>query len=159
MSNSNFIGYEPNEYEKIVMALFSLVKFHNPASLLDVTPEELKDFAVNLQQDYPIEIMKAAFSDIKVLHANKSLKLGMFLEKCYALKKAQEAEHKPIFKARSDPNDWREELMNTHMHSERCKAAPKYGPGVKDYWMKYIKADLALGITKQLPYDKGVRVR
>ncbi len=124
-----------NEYENVLIDIWRLIKFHNPASLLQILPDDLKDLADNLQKDYSLNIVRNARDEVRVFCSNKNLTLGIFLEKCLALKKAQDAID--TTKQMNEPNEDKKYSINKQSFAE-------------------IKEMLKTA-TQPLPYNKAFR--
>lgn len=93
MFNNNITGAvssQPNPYQQVLIEVWRLIKLHNGTSLLSITQEDLSDLCQNLQKDYSLDLLKRAKDEIKSFYANKHLTIGIFLEKCMALKRADQ---------------------------------------------------------------------
>jgi len=89
MSNevAQFVTKDP--YELALVQVWKLIMIHNRVSLSGIGREDLKDIASNLRQEYSLDEINSAVSEIK-LGINSSTTLDTFLEKCAALRRANE---------------------------------------------------------------------
>ena len=129
---TQFTSKDP--YEAVLVQAWKTIMIHNRMSLSGIGKEDLREIASNLRQEYSLEEVQDAFSELKI-SANSSTTLGTFLEKCAALRRANERieSTKQIFKS------------NTR---EKRLSASKFDE---------LKEMLAKAI-KPLPYNKDQRV-
>lgn len=125
-----------NGYEQALTEVWRLIKFHNATSLLNVSADDIKYLAQNLQKEYSVHLVQRARDMIKVSHSGKNLTLGVFLEKCAELKRAD----------------------TTYAETAALTEAPKDKKfGIEKENFTKIKELLASAI-KPLPYNKDFRV-
>lgn len=122
-------------HKEVLIEIWRLIKLHNAISLVDLTQGDLSDLADNLQQSYSVELVKRARDEIKSFYANKNLTLGVFLEKCLALKRSDE----------------------DHIKTQAMISPKSTNPlPVKKENLRQIKEMLANAV-KPLPYNKSSR--
>lgn len=125
------------KYETILSELYRLIKFHNSQSLLGINPEDLRDLARNLEADHELVVVQQAYQDIAKNYANKSLTIGVFLEKVTAHQKNHDMFNAPVKESETKPG-----VLTAVKPSETVFTEMKR---------------LAKSAVKTLPYDKDSR--
>lgn len=77
---------EKDEHRAALLELWTLIKFHNPASLLNITGEDVDALVENLRNNYSLEIVQCARDEVVKGYSGEGLSLGVFLNRCFALR-------------------------------------------------------------------------